>query len=102
MKREYVKPVIESEEFVANEYVAACWWVTCNPKWVDGLPQDLLNFHRGCKGHSVRVGESEPELTRPDGAWGDNWYYANINGYETHHPVDSKDRTSSEHPNASA
>lgn len=30
MKREYVKPVIESEEFVANEYVAACWVVECN------------------------------------------------------------------------
>lgn len=30
MKREYVKPVIESEEFVANEYVAACWDLKCN------------------------------------------------------------------------
>lgn len=29
MKKEYVKPVIESEEFVANEYVAACWNVHC-------------------------------------------------------------------------
>lgn len=29
MKREYVKPVIESEEFVANEYVAACWIIKC-------------------------------------------------------------------------
>ena len=30
MKREYVKPVIESEEFVANEYVASCWDVYCH------------------------------------------------------------------------
>lgn len=30
MKREYVKPVIESEEFVANEYVAACWYIYCD------------------------------------------------------------------------
>ena len=29
MKKEYVKPVIESEEFVANEYVASCWDVRC-------------------------------------------------------------------------
>lgn len=29
MKREYVKPVIESEEFVANEYVAACYKIVC-------------------------------------------------------------------------
>ena len=30
MKKEYVKPVIESEEFVANEYVAACWYIYCD------------------------------------------------------------------------
>lgn len=29
VKKIYVKPVIESEEFVANEYVAACYSVTC-------------------------------------------------------------------------
>ena len=29
MKKTYVKPVMESEEFVANEYVAACWRITC-------------------------------------------------------------------------
>ena len=30
MRKEYVKPVMESEEFVSNEYVAACWTVACN------------------------------------------------------------------------
>lgn len=29
MKKAYVKPVMESEAFVANEYVAACWRVAC-------------------------------------------------------------------------
>ena len=29
MRKEYVKPVMESEEFVSNEYVAACWTITC-------------------------------------------------------------------------
>lgn len=29
MKRTYVKPVMESEAFVANEYVAACWTFAC-------------------------------------------------------------------------
>ncbi len=29
MKKSYVKPVMESEAFVANEYVGACWKVTC-------------------------------------------------------------------------
>lgn len=30
MKKAYVKPVMESEAFVANEYVAACWTVACD------------------------------------------------------------------------
>lgn len=30
MKKEYVKPVMEGEAFVANEYVAACWVVDCD------------------------------------------------------------------------
>lgn len=32
MKKEYVKPVIESEEFVANEYVALCWTGYCHER----------------------------------------------------------------------
>ena len=30
MKRTYIKPFMESEEFVTNEYVAACFKVDCN------------------------------------------------------------------------
>lgn len=30
MKREYVKPVMQGEAFVANEYVAACYKINCN------------------------------------------------------------------------
>lgn len=30
MKREYVKPVMMGEAFVANEYVAACYKIACN------------------------------------------------------------------------
>ena len=29
MKKAYVTPVMESEAFVANEYVAACWRIVC-------------------------------------------------------------------------
>lgn len=29
MKRTYIKPFMESEEFVTNEYVAACFNVSC-------------------------------------------------------------------------
>ena len=98
MKKEYVKPVIESEEFVANEYVAACWWVTCNPeRW-----QDILGRHNQCEGYSTRVGEEEPQLRGGFGLVGNNWYDATINGNTTTHPVTSEDRSSETHPNASA
>ena len=28
--KKYIKPMMKSESFVSNEYVAACWWVNCN------------------------------------------------------------------------
>lgn len=33
MKKEYVKPAMESETFITDEYVAACWTVWCNVPW---------------------------------------------------------------------
>lgn len=30
--KKYIKPVMESESFVANEYIGACWTVTCHGK----------------------------------------------------------------------
>ena len=30
MRKKYVKPVMENENFVANEYIAACWEVSCS------------------------------------------------------------------------
>ena len=30
MRKEWMEPVIEVQEFVANEYVAACWKINCN------------------------------------------------------------------------
>ena len=38
MRKEYVKPVMESEEFVSNEYVAACYLVTCLGNTEEGIP----------------------------------------------------------------
>ena len=31
-KRNYVKPILNSDEFIPNEYVAACYLVKCNVK----------------------------------------------------------------------
>lgn len=30
MKKEWVRPTITGQEFVANEYVSACWYGKCN------------------------------------------------------------------------
>ena len=42
MKKEYIKPVMESETFVANEYVATCTKVSCGKDffWMKGEPKD--------------------------------------------------------------
>ena len=31
----YIKPMMESEYFVANQYISACWWVDCNIEYGD-------------------------------------------------------------------
>lgn len=50
--KSYVKPMMEGEVFVANEYVSACWWVDCNINYgdvyletngQDGLQKNGLN-----------------------------------------------------------
>lgn len=30
MKKKYVRPAMESETFITDEYIAACWTVWCN------------------------------------------------------------------------
>lgn len=109
MKKEYVKPVIESEEFVANEYVAACWVVTCV----------------GSKSHGQEVIFTEPNWDIGDGdaffkIFGKKYYAGEICGQIGEssitglvegylHQVDVKDGANGgasearpEHPNASA
>lgn len=46
MKKEYIKPVMESETFVANEYVATCTKVSCGKEffWMKGTPLDDFSF----------------------------------------------------------
>ncbi len=49
MRREYVKPVMQSEEFVANEYVAACWKMNCNVPYGFGYYEknNVKGYQRG-------------------------------------------------------
>lgn len=41
MKRTYIKPFMESEEFVTNEYVAACWMTKC----VDSITGGICDYN---------------------------------------------------------
>ena len=112
MKKEYVKPVIESEEFVANEYVAACWRLTCE------TPQCQYNNYNviiGGDKYSANdleqcVNDYNDKYTVHKG--GDRSYessssYYHIGGFQTdwdlHHKLKVQLVSSGEkHPNASA
>ena len=97
MKRTYVKPVMESEAFVANEYVAACWKVTC----------DTVGGHSVCNGSSAIISDADREThikdfgfmdQFPDGAFvvqSGNWYNGEIGGRTTWHHVSIEEATNS-------
>ena len=97
MKKTYVKPIMEMEGFVPNEYVAACYLVTCK-------------LHTG-EGSFVYQGEPTEARDEVDtffyseGIWGllKGWWY--IDERERYHYVDLEQTTKEnnpEHPNASA
>lgn len=107
MKREYVKPVMESEEFVANEYVAACWEVSCT-----GYEASLTHgAHSACGPTKMQL-ENDPTfdwgiIQDKDGfasyeyPFKGNGYSGKINDVAGPHPVTVRNLTSAEHPNAS-
>ena len=102
MRKEYVKPMMESEEFVSNEYVAACWRVTC----------DTLTGHDHCNGSSTIITDEDKNNNIrefeifdrfPDGNVAiqiGNWYNGEIAGKGTWHHVSIEEATG-EHANAS-
>lgn len=51
MKKEYTTPRIYSEQFVANEYVAACWNIKCNvPSGIGYIETNgISGYQRGNK-----------------------------------------------------
>lgn len=51
MKKQYTKPTMESEAFVANEYIASCWSVVC-------LKPLLCNFNGKTKDEEVLISGS--------------------------------------------
>lgn len=128
MKKEYTKPVMEGEAFVANEYVAACWTVEClNCKAYDEVHQDVYKEYSSSVGEPVYgdiymySGEidgvdpclSNTTTTKPEwvtGWWGElfwtalKWWFG-FNDPETttyYHTIQFQDGwTHTNHPNAS-
>ena len=99
MKKEYVKPVIESEEFVANEYVAACWIVTCK-----NHPNESFIYHQD----PTEAKDEDNFEYISDGIFKGWWYDGDELGDKfwgmSHHVdlVQTNSTNHKEHPNASA
>ncbi len=75
MKKTYVKPVMESEEFVANEYVAACWRFTCKGGGTGSYKTDDENYQP-----TVSIRDDDPFYKEEIfGLWG---YKGEISGCE--------------------
>ena len=102
MKKEYVKPVIESEEFVANEYVAACYKIVCNggeedyikmekaPTW-DAYDSDNDGFGNSFSGRYYKG--------LIDGKEGHDWTFDGLVHLVSY--VTNVEGTNDPHPNAS-
>lgn len=99
MKKEYVKPVIESEEFVANEYVAACWIVTCK-----NHSNESFIYHQD----PTEADDEDNFVYISDGFFKGWWYNGDELGDKfwgiSHHVdlVQTNSTNHKEHPNASA
>lgn len=105
MKKEYVKPVIESEEFVANEYVAACYRITCIGRNGGSFPHTP---HGSITLQLDKDPNCDPFDRDQDGfvyyvwpPYGD-CYAGVIDGETGPHPIKWENITSAAHPNASA
>lgn len=105
MKREYVTPVMECEEFVANEYVATCYVLTCD---TIGFGTSL-DGHKKCRGNYTIKKDPSYEI---DPSWAlqkGTWWNGTIEGNPTRtwHHVSVEEINSENdpdyynHPNAS-
>ena len=85
MKKEYMKPGMESEVFVANEYVAACLrfestgGVTANGYWEES-PEDPKEIHEKLSEYfETEYGLSPSKMSPPCGACSTN---SNVHNFE--------------------
>lgn len=106
MKKEYVKPIIYSEKFVANEFIAACYKIRCttpnnnsfykyiyadsnnNGEWDSGDEKLYSRTFRGCnEWHKGVIRDSAPVAngfvtTKEWNPWGSNSYEEVFYWYE--------------------
>lgn len=88
MRKEYVRPTMVGEKFVANEYVAACWKINCNVPYGFGFVDNNGNgkydertdkyIARGSGCNEVHVGVESDNgpvanaMWQPTGTFGGN------------------------------
>ena len=96
MKKVYVKPVMESEAFVANEDGAACYYVKCDT-WTG---HSKIFGGLGCKGDEVivknpkLVDNSNSEELGFTGYQEGDWWFGSIDNKEpTWHHVEVREVT---------
>lgn len=82
MKRTYIKPFMESEEFVTNEYVAACYKVTCeNDESMIVTKQPIFDAPDGSEGDADGFAKTLYGLSVVDA------YYGEIDGVQGEHKM---------------
>ena len=67
----YVKPMMQSETFVANEYIAACWKIKCNVPTGYGFID---------KNGNNKYDQHTDERLSSDGCWGCGVYHTGVQG----------------------
>ena len=89
MKRTYEKPMLECERFVANEYVSACYTLTCDvPSGGTSENAALYSPSNGCGKTTECI--PEDQLTTA------TWYYVNRSGPWAYLAEDAEDATTVE------
>ncbi len=119
MKKKYVRPTMESETFITDEYVAACWTVWCNVPYGIGYIEknaedgyqpredEFIVEGRGCGSEHTAsgidaAGPAANAMWDPyDGKPFEVFYWKNNKDGSGHHFSKVKDAKWEKNPNAS-
>ena len=119
MKKKYVRPTMESETFITDEYIAACWSVACNvPYGIGYIEQNGVDGYQagrdrfivqgggcGSKHTASGIDAAGPEANAMWDPYGGKpfavFYWKNFRHGSGHHFSTVKDAEWEENPNAS-